>query len=68
MGGCQEKSVVVECVRAFGLWVAGHKNRRGSGKGLGTSVVAGSVQNPLRLQAALKFSPKKTSVAKQDLL
>lgn len=35
--------------------------------GLGTVVVAGSAQSPLWVLAALKFSPEKSSVVKQDM-
>lgn len=30
-GWCQEKSVVVECVHAFRLWMAGHEEREWDG-------------------------------------
>lgn len=35
--------------------------------GLGTVVVAGSAPSPLWVLAALKFSPEKSSVVKQDV-
>lgn len=59
--------MVLEGVHGSGLWMAGLKNRKGSGMGLGTVMVAGSAQSSLWVQAALKFSPEKTSVVKQDI-
>lgn len=47
--------------------MAGHKNRKGSGMGLSTVMVAGSAQSPLHVQAALKSSSEKTIVVKQDM-